>query len=63
MFDRLHAAYVQHEATFELRIQVWPFMALIWAGVAAAIFTSAARLIRIFSHDLPQDEGAPSFHE
>ena len=63
MFERLDTAYAQHEATFELRFQVWPFMGLIWAGVVAAVFTSAARLIRIFSDDLPQDEGAPSFHE
>lgn len=63
MFDRLDAAYLQHEATFELRIQVWPFMGLIWGGVVAAIFTSAARLIRIFSSNTPLDEEAVTFHE
>ncbi|MCO6188558.1 TRAP transporter small permease [Rhizobium sp. L1K21] len=50
MFDRLDTAFSKNEATFELRIQVWPFMALIWAGVVAAVFTTTARLLELITN-------------
>ena len=47
MFDRVESAMRSHEATFDLRISVWPFMALIWIGTAATICTVVMRLYLI----------------
>jgi TRAP-type C4-dicarboxylate transport system permease small subunit len=41
MFFKLTSAYNSHEATFDLRIPVWPFVGLIWLGCASAVVTTA----------------------
>lgn len=44
MFERVESAMRSNEATFDLRISVWPLMALIWAGTAVTIITVLVRL-------------------
>ncbi|MBP1844904.1 TRAP-type C4-dicarboxylate transport system permease small subunit [Rhizobium petrolearium] len=41
MFFRLTGAYRSNEATFDLRIPVWPLVGLIWLGCASAVVTTA----------------------
>ena len=43
--DRMLSAMASGEATFDLRLPVWPFLALIVAGAAVSIVTIAARLL------------------
>lgn len=45
MFSRLMSAAASGEATFDLRLPVWPFLALILAGAVASILTVAARIV------------------
>ena len=47
MFDRVESAMRSHEATFDLRISVWPLMGVIWAGTAATVVTVLMRLYLI----------------
>lgn len=47
MFDRVASAFRSGEATFDLRLPAWPFLALICAGAAVAIFTALARIVII----------------
>jgi TRAP-type C4-dicarboxylate transport system permease small subunit len=47
MLERVESAAASNESTFDLRIPVWPLMAVIWAGTAATIVTVIARLILI----------------
>ena len=43
--DRLASAFASHEATMDLRLPVWPWLAVIWLGVVASVFTIAARIV------------------
>lgn len=47
MFVRLKGAYASGEATFDLRLPLWPFMALIWTGAAVSLVTISARIIML----------------
>lgn len=47
MFARVESAMRSNEATFDLRILVWPIMGIIWAGTAATIVTVFVRLVLI----------------
>jgi TRAP-type C4-dicarboxylate transport system permease small subunit len=47
MFDRLESAMRSNESTFDLRLPVWPLMALIWVGTAVSILTVTVRLFGI----------------
>ncbi|MCI5073851.1 TRAP transporter small permease [Oricola sp.] len=47
MFDRVESAMRSNEATFDLRISVWPLMSIIWAGTAATMVTVVMRLYLI----------------
>ena len=47
MFERVESAMRSNEATFDLRISVWPLMTLIWIGTAATMFTVVMRLYLI----------------
>lgn len=49
MLARVESAMASHEATFDLRLPVWPLMAATWAGVVASLFTVLARLILIWT--------------
>jgi TRAP-type C4-dicarboxylate transport system permease small subunit len=44
LFGRVESAWSGNESTFDLRLPVWPLMALVWAGVVAAAVTVFARL-------------------
>lgn len=44
MFVRTENAFRSNESTFDLRLAVWPLMALIWAGAAASVVTVFVRL-------------------
>jgi len=45
MFFRMRSAYFSNEATFDLRLPAWPFIALIWVGCAVSIITTTAALV------------------
>jgi len=45
MFARVVSAAQSGESTMDLRQPAWPFMALIWVGVAVSIIAIVARLI------------------
>jgi C4-dicarboxylate transporter DctQ subunit len=43
--DRLESAFLSHEATMDLRLPVWPWLAVIWLGALASAFTIGARIV------------------
>lgn len=45
LLTRVTSAHASGEATFDLRIPVWPFLGLIWLGVAASILTIFSRIV------------------
>jgi len=47
LLARVTSAAGSGEATMDLRLPAWPFMALIWAGVAVSLVTILARLLII----------------
>lgn len=47
MLGRVVSAMHSNEATFDLRLQVWPMIALIWAGTAVTVLTVLVRLYLI----------------
>ena len=47
MSARVASAFASGEATFDLRLPVWPLLALITAGVGVSIVTIAARTLLI----------------
>lgn len=49
MLDRVRSTARSGEATMDLRLDAWPFYALIWAGVAVSILAILARLIIVAS--------------
>jgi C4-dicarboxylate transporter, DctQ subunit len=51
MLARVESARASHEATFDLRLPVWPLMAATWAGALASLFTVLARLVLIWNGD------------
>jgi TRAP-type C4-dicarboxylate transport system permease small subunit len=57
MLGRVESAWRGHEATFDLRLPIWPLLALAWLGVAASVVTVLARLV--FLATGREDELAP----
>lgn len=58
MFFRLASAYRSNEATFDLRIPVWPLIGLIWLGCASAVLTTAiSPFVRREPEDIDPLEG------
>ncbi|MFC7703706.1 TRAP transporter small permease [Plastorhodobacter daqingensis] len=47
MWGRVTGAFASNESTFDLRLPVWPLLALIWAGAAASVITIALRVVTI----------------
>ena len=45
LLGRVESAYASAEATFDLRLPVWPWLAAIWAGVVASVFTITSRIL------------------
>lgn len=56
--DRALGAWRSNEATYDLRLPVWPLIGLIWLGAVAACITTAARLIRLIRGGGPIPEDA-----
>jgi hypothetical protein len=50
LFQRFIYVYGNGEATMDLRIPSWPFVFLIWAGVAVSIIGILARMVRIAAY-------------
>ncbi|MGP9788826.1 TRAP transporter small permease [Roseinatronobacter sp. NSM] len=49
MLGRVDSARLSGETTFDLRIPIWPFLGLIWAGIAASVVTISIKLVRIIT--------------
>jgi C4-dicarboxylate transporter DctQ subunit len=45
LLGRVESAYASNESTFDLRLPVWPWLAAIWLGVVASVFTIATRVL------------------
>jgi TRAP-type C4-dicarboxylate transport system permease small subunit len=45
LLGRVESAYASNEATFDLRLPVWPWLAVIWLGVLASVFTITSRIV------------------
>jgi TRAP-type C4-dicarboxylate transport system permease small subunit len=47
LFDKVVTTRADHVLTFDLRLPVWPFFALAWAGDVSAVFLIAVRTYRL----------------
>jgi TRAP-type C4-dicarboxylate transport system permease small subunit len=47
MFERLGSALASGETTFDLRLPIWPFLGLIWAGIAVSLVTIGVKVLGI----------------
>jgi TRAP-type C4-dicarboxylate transport system permease small subunit len=45
LLGRVESAFASNESTFDLRLPVWPWLASIWLGVVASVFTIATRIL------------------
>lgn len=61
LFDKVVSTYEANISTFDLRIPIWPFFAVAWIGLVAAVLLIAVRTYRlIFRPDLmPQPQIKP----
>jgi TRAP-type C4-dicarboxylate transport system permease small subunit len=50
LFDKVRGTYYDHVLTFDLRLPVWPFFAVAWAGDVSAVLLIAIRTYRLISH-------------
>ena len=53
LLGRVESAYASAEATFDLRLPVWPWLAAIWLGVLASAFTITSRIVLMLLGALP----------
>jgi len=56
LYYRVTSAFASNEATFDLRIPVWPFLLLIWVGCALSVVAVAFSIFRRPSEG-EQDQG------
>lgn len=60
VFGRVASAFASQEATFDLRLPTWPLLGAIWLGLAVAVLTTFAGLVRLLAgqslHDLDPEE-------
>lgn len=47
MLGRVLSAMASGETTFDLRLPLWPFLALIWGGIAVSLVTIGLKLLGI----------------
>jgi C4-dicarboxylate transporter, DctQ subunit len=47
LLGRVESAFASNESTFDLRLPVWPWLAAIWLGVVASVFTILSRIVLI----------------
>lgn len=59
LLTKVHTVYLSHEATFDLRLPIWPFYALAWLGVAAALIAALARLYLLATGRIQSSDAAP----
>ncbi|MEZ5890565.1 MAG: TRAP transporter small permease [Xanthobacteraceae bacterium] len=61
LFDKVVSTYEANISTFDLRVPTWPYFAVAWLGVVAAVLLTAVRTYRlIFRPDLmPQYQIKP----
>jgi C4-dicarboxylate transporter, DctQ subunit len=45
LLGRVESAFASNESTFDLRLPVWPWLAAIWLGAVASVFTILSRLV------------------
>lgn len=45
LLGRVESAFASNESTFDLRLPVWPWLAAIWLGVLASVFTITSRIV------------------
>jgi C4-dicarboxylate transporter, DctQ subunit len=45
LLGRVESAFASNEATFDLRLPVWPWLAAIWLGVVASVCTIGTRIL------------------
>ncbi len=50
LFDKVRGTYYDHVLTFDLRLPVWPFFAVAWAGDVSAVLLIAIRTYRLIFH-------------
>ena len=56
LFDKVRGTYYDHVLTFDLRLPVWPFFAVAWAGDVSAVLLIAVRTYRlVFQPELMHD--------
>lgn len=60
LLTKVHSVYLAHETTFDLRLPIWPFYALAWLGVAAALVTALARLYLLAAGRIAPADAAPA---
>jgi TRAP-type C4-dicarboxylate transport system permease small subunit len=53
LLGRLESAFASNESTFDLRLPVWPWLAAIWLGVVASVFTIVSRLVLVLLGTAP----------
>jgi hypothetical protein len=58
LLGRVGSAYASNEATFDLRLPVWPWLALIWLGVIASVVTISTRIVLVLLGAAPADKPA-----
>ncbi|MCU0906124.1 MAG: hypothetical protein MUF73_01475 [Rhodobacteraceae bacterium] len=49
MFGRVEGAFTSGETTFDLRLPLWPDLALIWAGIAVSLVTIGVKILGILA--------------
>jgi TRAP-type C4-dicarboxylate transport system permease small subunit len=47
LLGRVESAFASNESTFDLRLPVWPWLAAIWLGAVASVFTIVSRLVLV----------------
>jgi len=50
LFDKVYGTYNDNVLTFDLRLPVWPFFAVAWAGDVSAVLLIAIRTYRLIFH-------------
>ncbi len=50
LFDKVRGTYYDNVLTFDLRLPVWPFFAVAWAGDVSAVLLIAIRTYRLVFH-------------
>jgi C4-dicarboxylate transporter DctQ subunit len=58
LLGRVESAFASNESTFDLRLPVWPWLAAIWLGAVASVFTIVSRLVLVLLGTAPAPRAA-----